>query len=454
MFYTVENEMKESPAPHIPTRRGLLAISPILVFLFFYLAVSVIIGDFYKMPIAVALLLGSAWAVVIMHGKPLSERVEIFSRDAGSSNVMYMVWIFILAGAFAAIAREIGAIEATVHLALRFLPVEMLIPGLFAAACFISLAIGTSVGTVVALTPLAVELAQSESGNVPFFVAVVLGGAFFGDNLSFISDTTIAATRTQGCRMRDKFRVNLWIALPAAVASLILYVILGVQLPDMAGLSDSNPLLVAPYMLIILLALAGLNVTVVLSIGIVAAIILGLFTGHDIISLFGFMGQGIDSVGQLIIITLLAAGMLGLIKAAGGIDYILQVLTRRIRGPRGAQAGIALVVGLVNLCTANNTVAIITVGQLASSLSKRFGVDPRKAASLLDTSSCIVQSLIPYGAQTLLATSLASISPVATWPYLYYPWALAVFLILSVVFRFPRLATISPPVSTNDNTNP
>ncbi|MEZ3464817.1 Na+/H+ antiporter NhaC family protein [Muribaculum intestinale] len=446
--------MKESPAPHIPTRRGLLAISPILVFLFFYLAVSVIIGDFYKMPIAVALLLGSAWAVVIMHGKPLSERVEIFSRDAGSSNVMYMVWIFILAGAFAAIAREIGAIEATVHLALRFLPVEMLIPGLFAAACFISLAIGTSVGTVVALTPLAVELAQSESGNVPFFVAVVLGGAFFGDNLSFISDTTIAATRTQGCRMRDKFRVNLWIALPAAVASLILYVILGVQLPDMAGLSDSNPLLVAPYMLIILLALAGLNVTVVLSIGIVAAIILGLFTGHDIISLFGFMGQGIDSVGQLIIITLLAAGMLGLIKAAGGIDYILQVLTRRIRGPRGAQAGIALVVGLVNLCTANNTVAIITVGQLASSLSKRFGVDPRKAASLLDTSSCIVQSLIPYGAQTLLATSLASISPVATWPYLYYPWALAVFLILSVVFRFPRLATISPPVSTNDNTNP
>lgn len=446
--------MKESPAPHIPARRGLLAISPILVFLFFYLAVSVIIGDFYKMPIAVALLLGSAWAVVIMHGKPLSERVEIFSRDAGSSNVMYMVWIFILAGAFAALAREIGAIEATVHLALRFLPVEMLIPGLFAAACFISLAIGTSVGTVVALTPLAVELAQSESGNVPFFVAVVLGGAFFGDNLSFISDTTIAATRTQGCRMRDKFRVNLWIALPAAVASLILYVILGVRLPDMASLSGSNPLLVAPYLLIILLALAGLNVTVVLSIGIVVAIILGLCTGHDIINLFGFMGRGIDSVGQLIIITLLAAGMLGLIKAAGGIDYILQVLTRRIRGPRGAQAGIALVVGLVNLCTANNTVAIITVGQLASSLSKRFGVDPRKAASLLDTSSCIVQSLIPYGAQTLLATSLASISPVATWPYLYYPWALAVFLILSVVFRFPRLATISPPVSTNDNTNP
>ena len=209
--------MNDNHTQHIPTRQGLLAISPILVFLLFYLAISIIIGDFYKMPIAVALLIGSAWAVVILRDKKLSERVEIFSHDAGSSNVMYMIWIFILAGAFAAVAREIGAVEATVHMALRFLPVEMLIPGLFAAACFISLAIGTSVGTVVALTPFAVELAQSESGNVPFFVAVVLGGAFFGDNLSFISDTTIAATRTQGCQMRDKFRVNMWIALPAAI---------------------------------------------------------------------------------------------------------------------------------------------------------------------------------------------------------------------------------------------
>jgi Na+/H+ antiporter NhaC len=423
----------------ISTSHGLLAISPILVFLLFYLVISLIIGDFYKMPISVALLIGSAWAVLIMRKRPLTERVEIFSRDAGSSNVMYMLWIFILAGAFASLAKEIGAVEATVHIALRYLPVEMLIPGLFVASCFISLSIGTSVGTVVALTPLAVELAQSESGNVPFFVAVVLGGAFFGDNLSFISDTTIAATRTQGCRMRDKFRVNLWIALPAAIASLVLYVILGVRLPDMATLSACNPILIIPYLLIIVLALAGLNVTVVLSLGIIAALVMGIFTGHNFIEMFGYMGSGIDSVGQLIIITMLAAGMLGLIKELGGIDYILQVLTRRIHGSRGAQAIIALIVGLVNLCTANNTVAIITVGSVASSLSQRFGVDPRKSASLLDTASCIVQSLIPYGAQTLLATSLASISPVATWPYLYYPWALTFFLILSILFRFPRL---------------
>ncbi len=431
--------MNDNHTQRIPTRQGLLAISPILVFLLFYLAISIIIGDFYKMPIAVALLIGSAWAVVILRDKKLSERVEIFSHDAGSSNVMYMIWIFILAGAFAAVAREIGAVEATVHMALRILPVEMLIPGLFAAACFISLAIGTSVGTVVALTPFAVELAQSESGNVPFFVAVVLGGAFFGDNLSFISDTTIAATRTQGCQMRDKFRVNMWIALPAAILSLSLYIILGVQLPDMADISECNPLLIIPYLLIIILALVGLNVTVVLAIGIVAAIIMGLVTGFDIISLFGFMGSGIDSVGQLIIITLLAAGMLGLIRHAGGINYLLQVLTHRIRGPRGAQGAIALAVGIVNLCTANNTVAIITVGSVSSTLSRRFGVDPRKAASILDTASCIVQSLIPYGAQTLLATSLAGISPIAPWPYLYYPWALSAMLLISIIFRIPRL---------------
>ena len=419
----------------ISTSRGLLAISPIFVFLLFYLAASLIIGDFYKMPIAVALLIGSAWGALMLRGHSVAKRVEVFSRDAGSTNVMYMVWIFILAGAFAAIAKEIGAIEATVNIALGLLPHEMLIPGLFAAACFISLAIGTSVGTVVALTPLAVEIAQAESANVPFFVAVVLGGAFFGDNLSFISDTTIAATRTQGCRMRDKFRTNLAIVLPAAVIALILYIAIGVDMPEFSARPVSSPLLVIPYLLIIVLALTGMNVTVVLMLGIVAAYVLGLATGHGPMELFGSMGAGVDSVGQLIIITLLAAGMLGLIKEAGGIDYILDVLTRRISGPRGAEAGIALVVGIVNLCTANNTVAILTSGQLAATLSRRFGVDPRKSASVLDTASCIVQSLIPYGAQTLLATSLAGISPVAPWPYLYYPWALAAMLIYSILFR-------------------
>ena len=422
----------------ISTRKGLLAISPILVFLIFYVVVSVIVNDFYKMPLAVALLIASAWGVVILRGTPLSARVEIFSREAGSSGVMYMIWIFLLAGAFAALAKEIGSVEATVNLALRWLPEEMLIPGLFLAACFISLAIGTSVGTVVALTPLAVQLAQSESGSVPFFVAVVLGGAFFGDNLSFISDTTIAATRTQGCKMNDKFKANLWIVLPAALASLALYVILGADVPDAHIGEISNPWLVLPYLVIIATAIAGINVTVVLSIGILSTLVIAMLSGYNLLQLFGFMGGGIDSVGNLVIVTLLAAGMLGLIKEAGGIDYILQVLTKRINGSRGAMASIALLVSIVNLCTANNTVAILTVGSLSKEISGRFGIDPRKAASVLDTCSCIVQSLIPYGAQTLLATGLAGISPVAPWGYMYYSWSLIVAVALSIIFRYPR----------------
>lgn len=425
----------------ISSRRGLLAISPILVFLISYVAVSVAVGDFYKMPLSVSLIIASAWAVIIMRGSSLQQRVEVFSREAGSPTVMYMIWIFILAGAFAALAREVGAVESTVNLALEFLPRQMLVPGLFVAACFISLSIGTSVGTVVALSPLAVELAQAEAANVPFYIATVLGGAFFGDNLSFISDTTIAATRTQGCKMNDKFKANLWIVLPAALAVLVYYIADGlsatIPLAETAP-KATDPILIVPYLIVIVTAIIGINVTLVLSAGIVSAIILALLQGHPLIELFGFMGNGIDSVGNLIVITLLAAGMLGLIKELGGISYILQIMTSKISGTRGAQTSIAALVSIVNLCTANNTVAIITVGDLAGKISEKFGIDRRKTASLLDTCSCITQSLIPYGAQTLLATSLAGISPVSPWPYMYYPWALIVMVALSIIFQFPR----------------
>ncbi len=420
---------------NISNRRGLLAISPILVFLFFYLVVSLIVGDFYKMPISVALIIASAWAVVIARGRKLTERIEIFSREAGTPNVMYMVWIFVLAGAFASMAKAIGSVDATVGLTLRYLPPQLVVPGLFVAACFISMAIGTSVGTVVALTPLAVEMAEVSTGSVPFFVAVVLGGAFFGDNLSFISDTTIAATRTQGCDMKDKFRANIWITGLAALVTLAIYAFAGHSVNAVSVAENINCWLVVPYILIIVGALSGLNVTVVLMLGMVSAFLLGLSTGYGVFDLFGFMGSGIDGMGQLIIITLLAAGMLGLIKHAGGIDYLLQILTRRIRGPRGAQAGIALLVGVVNLCTANNTVAILTVGSLAKSISDRYDIAPRKAASLLDTSSCIVQALIPYGAQTLLATGLAGIAAAAPWQYLYYPWILTATVFISILIR-------------------
>ena len=420
------------------TKKGLLALSPMLLFLLLYVAVSAIIGDFYKIPISVALLAASMWAILIYSGKALRERIETFSAAAADKDIIYMIWIFVLAGAFASLAKEIGAVEATVNFTLGIFPPQFIVPTLFVAACLISFSIGTSVGTVVALTPLAAELASAEGGNVAFFVGVVLGGAFFGDNLSFISDTTIAATRSQGCRMQDKFKVNLWIAFPAAVVTLLCYVVFVPDVPVVEVSQSGIPWLMLPYLVVIITAVIGLNVTLVLTLGIGCAVILGAVYGISLLDMAGFVGSGIEGMGGLIIITLLASGMLGVIKACGGIDYILNVLTARISGLRGAQATLAVLVGIVNLCTANNTVAIITVGGLAKDISERFGVDPRKSASILDSASCVVQCLIPYGAQTLLATSLAGISPAAPFPYLYYPWALGFSLMLSVIFLFPR----------------
>ncbi len=418
----------------ISTARGLLACSPVIVFLCLYVVVSLCLNDFYSMPISVALLAASVWSIAVYTRAPLVERIETFTAAAGHINIIYMIWIFILAGAFASLAGEIGAVEATVNLTLRYLPAQWIVPGLFLAACFISFAVGTSVGTVVALAPLVVELSNAGDANVALLAAVILGGAFFGDNLSFISDTTIAATRSQGCDMADKFKANLRIVLPAAIAALVIYAIAGFGM-DFKPAESSTPVwLVIPYMVVIVTALLRMNVTIVLTLGIASALIAGLVQGKGIMGLLGVMGGGIDSMGDLIIITLLSAGMLGVIMEAGGIAWILQSLTRRVSGRRGAQVVIGLLVSLVNLCTANNTVSIITVGSISRNISERFGNTARKAASLLDTCSCIVQCLIPYGAQTLLCTSLIGLSPSAPFPYLYYPWALAGAVALSIIF--------------------
>lgn len=423
----------------IGARQGWLALSPMFVFLLSYVAVSVYIGDFYKMPISVALAAASVWAVAMVRKKPLRERIELFSRSAGHSNILYMIWVFVLAGAFANLAKETGAVDATVNLTLSVFPARFVVPTLFFAACFISLAIGTSVGTVVALTPLAAEIAVAAGGPPGFFVAGVLGGAFFGDNLSFISDTTIASTRSQGCAMSDKFRTNLWIALPSALLTLGLYIALGSDMGEIPPLRQSGPWwLMLPYIIVIASAAVSVNVLVTLVLGLAAAVVTGLASGRSIIDMAGFAGTGIDSMGALIVVTLLAAGMLGMIKEAGGIDFILGHMTRFVHGPRGAQTAISALVGIVNLCTANNTVAIITVGPIARKIAESFGISAQKAASLLDSASCVVQCLIPYGAQALLAASLAGISPVAAIPYLYYPLALALMLVLSIIFRFPR----------------
>lgn len=420
---------------NISLRKGFLALSPIAVFLVLYLAVSLIIGDFYKMPLSVAFIAASIWAVIIDKGKTLTARIDTFSRAAGSSNIIYMIWIFILAGAFASLAKGIGAIDATVNITLRVLPYELMLPGIFLAACFISMSIGTSVGTVVALVPLAVDLANGGGGNSALFVAAVLGGAFFGDNLSFISDTTIAATRSQGVAMNSKFKSNLKIVLPAAIITLVVYGVLGAQTAGLEVTGETDVWLLVPYVLIIILALMGLNVTIVLVSGILSAIAIAVLTdGFSLLDLAEFMGAGIDSMGDLIIITLLSAGMLGIIKETGGINFLLQVMTRRIRGARGAKLSIAALVSAVNICTANNTVAIITVGSLSKKIADHYGIDGARTASLLDTCSCITQCLIPYGAQTLLAVGLAGLSPGDPWPYLYYPWALAAAVMIRIIF--------------------
>ena len=417
----------------------MLALSPMLVFMVVYLIGSLLAGDFYKVPLTVAFLTASAYAVCITPKLKLKERVALFSRGAGDENLMLMVWIFILAGAFAKAAGAMGAIDATVALTLRMLPDSMLLPGLFLAACFISLSIGTSVGTVVALTPVAVGIAEQTGSTLPLIVAIVVGGSFFGDNLSFISDTTIVATQTQGVRMSDKFKANIYLAGPAALMALVLYIILGqgVQAPSDVAWPEWYKVL--PYVAVLVLATSGMNVLVVLLIGIVLAGIIGMACGDfDLMGWMGAMGEGVMGMSELIIVTLLAGGMLALIRHNGGIDWLIRVLTRRINGKRGAKLTIALLVILADLCTANNTIALITVGPVARDIADRYGVDPRMSASLLDTFSCFAQGLIPYGAQLLMAAGLAAISPFDIIAYLYYPIILGAIAVLGILFRFPR----------------
>ena len=417
----------------------MLALSPMLVFMAVYLVGSILAGDFYKVPLTVAFLTASAYAVCITPKLKLKERVALFSRGAGDENLMLMVWIFILAGAFAKAAGAMGAIDATVNLTLRLLPDGMLLPGLFIAACFISLSIGTSVGTVVALTPVAVGIAEQTGSSLPLIVAIVVGGSFFGDNLSFISDTTIVATQTQGVRMSDKFKANIYLAAPAALIVLVLYILLGrgVVVPSNVELLEWYK--VIPYLAVLVLAVVGMNVLVVLLIGILLAGGIGLLSGSfDLMGWMGAMGEGIMGMSELIIVTLLAGGMLALIRHNGGIDWLIRVLTRRISGQRGAKFTIALLVVLADLCTANNTIALITVGPVARDIADRYGVDRRMSASLLDTFSCFAQGLIPYGAQLLMAAGLAAISPFDIIGYLYYPIVLCVIAVLGILFRFPR----------------
>lgn len=435
--------------PVISAYKGWLALSPLLVFLTFYLVFSLLAHDFYSVPITVAFMVASGYSLFLLRGMSLDERIKVYSRGAAHSNLLMMVWIFILAGAFAYSAKQMGAIQATVELCLWALPPQFLLAGLFLAACFISISVGTSVGTIVALVPIATGIAgaidssqftvHSSQFTVPLIVGAVVGGAYFGDNLSFISDTTIVATQTQGCQLRDKFRLNARIVVPAALLVLLGYVALGwdMQVPPVGH--DIDWLLVVPYLVVFATALGGMNVMMVLVVGILSTGIIGILRGsYRFFEWLNAMGEGILGMGELIIVTLMAAGMVGVIRQLGGIDFILQRLTRRIHGRRGAELSLAGLVVFTNFCTANNTIAILTVGNLAKDISERFGIDPRRSASILDTFSCFAQGIIPYGAQMLMASSLARLNPIEIIPYLYYPFVMGLFMLLAILFRYPR----------------
>ena len=423
----------------LPQRPGFRALVPLFVFLGVYLLVSVWVDDFYAVPITVAFIIASMVAVALTDGLSLPERIARFSEGAADKNILIMIWIFILAGAFAQSAKAMGAIDATVNLTLWLLPDHFLLVGLFAASCFISLSVGTSVGTIVALVPVAAGLADKTGIALPYMTAIVVGGAFFGDNLSFISDTTIAATRTQLCEMKDKFRVNILIVFPAAVVLLAYYTVVGFRLDIPAPEAAVEWVKVIPYIVVLLTALAGVHVMLVLTLGIFTSAAIGVFTGgYDIFGCLAAMGEGITGMGELIIVTLLAGGMLELIRYNGGMEYIISRLTAHVSTKRWAELSIAALVSLANLCTANNTIAIITTGPIARDITMRFGLDARKTASILDTFSCAVQGLIPYGAQLLIAAGLTQLSPLTIIRYLYYPVLLGLCALLAILIRYPR----------------
>lgn len=424
-------------------KKGLLALSPlILLIAMIALFTGYSAEESHKdtsLSLTVAFMISSIYAVAISGGMPIRKRIDTYSRGAGANNLMLMLWIYVLAGAFAASAKAMGAVDATVNLALSLLPASMILPGLFLAACFISLSIGTSVGTIVALVPIAAGLAHSVDANLALTVAIIVGGAYFGDNLSFISDTTVVATQTQGCQMSDKFRVNALIVIPAAIIILIIYGILGAGTKAPTHIDAVQYMKVLPYIVVLVTAIAGMNVMAVLTLGSILCGIIGIIDGgYDIFGWFSAMGNGVIGMGELIIIAMMAGGMLEIIRENGGIDFIISKITAHVNSKRGAELSIAALVSMVNICTANNTVAILTVGNISKKIGDKFGVDNRKAASILDTFSCTIQGLIPYGVQMLLAAGLSGLSPLDIIPYLYYPMAIGLAALFAILFRYPR----------------
>ncbi|MBX7410097.1 Na+/H+ antiporter NhaC family protein [Clostridium chauvoei] len=416
------------------SKSSILSLLPLGVFIAVYLGISIIAKDFYAVSVIVPFLAAALTAIIINRKEKFESKVEIFCKGAGNSNILLMVLIFILAGAFAQTAKDMGAVDSTVNLGLSLLPSSLLIPGIFIIACFIALSVGTSMGTIVALVPIAVGIADRTGITTALAVGAVVSGAMFGDNLSIISDTTIAATRTQGCEMKDKFKMNFRIVLPAAImtAFILWFLTKDANITNVETV-EYTFIKILPYIAVITSALVGVNVILVLLGGILISGIIGLFYGSfDLLGLFGSISNGIGGMSELIIISLLIAGTIELIRYNGGIDFILHKGLKNFKSKRGAEFGIATLVSLVDICTANNTVAIVTVGPIAKNISDEFDLEPKRVAGIMDMFSCAFQGIIPYGAQLISAAGLATLSPFAIMKYLFYPYLMGVCAIISI----------------------
>ena len=417
-------------------RRG-WALLPFIVFIVLFAGVGIISGDFYGMPALVAFV--AALFVGMLQNRKLTfdEKLSIIAKGAGDVNIITMILIFIVAGAFSGVVTAAGGVDSTVNFGLSVMPPQFMVPGLFVIGCFISLSMGTSMGTITARAPIALGVSQQTGFPLAICIGAVVCGAMFGDNLSMISDTTIAAVRTQGCEMKDKFKQNFFIVLPAAVVTVILFFIqtLGMSYNSQASY-DYNFVQVIPYLVVLIGALIGFNVFLVLISGIILSMIVGVAYGEfTLLESFTAIGDGMTGLFEISIISLIVACIVSLIKENGGIDLIIDTIKKRTKGKRGAEFGIALLVLLVDLCTANNTVAIVMAGPIAKEIGDEFGVEPKRVASLLDIFASVGQGLIPYGAQLLTAAALVGLTPLNIIPNLYYPALMAVCAILFILFR-------------------
>ena len=412
------------------------ALMPIALFIAVYVGAGAVLGDFYAMPMALALLIALFAALMQNRRESFDKKLAAAAAGAGDPNIITMCIIYLLAGAFSGVAEAAGGVTSTVNLALSFIPPNLTVAGLFIMGCFISMAMGTSVGTVVALTPIAAEISRRTGISMPLIVGSVVCGAMFGDNLSFISDTTIAAVKTQGCNMRDKFKANFFIVLPAAVAAAVIFCLAGggTEYVPEAGL-EYDLIQVVPYLAVLVGALLGVNVFALLAGGIVVSAAAGLITGSlawtDILPQ---IGTGMAGMYEIAIIAVIASCISALIKLNGGFDWVLSFVHRRMSGRRASQFGIALLVSLLDVASANNTIAIVLAGPMAKRISEQNGISPERSASLLDIFGSIVQGILPYGAQLLTAAQIAGIASAAIVPWMVYPYLMAISAVLFIVF--------------------